>query len=520
MYQRQRYPAGEQNFQKIRETEKVYIDKTNLIYDIVNNYSYVFLSRPRRFGKSLLLSTLQAFFEGKKELFNDLSISKLEKDWKTYPVIHLELSRFNPNSEKSLESLIHRQFNEWEEIFEIKNNDYELSQRFENIIKRAKKQTGENVVILIDEYDNPLINTLHKPEIHEFNRELLKSIYSNLKALDGYIRFAMLTGVTRFSKMTIFSGLNNLTDITFHDKYSAICGFTEMEIKEKLWPGVIYLGENNGWTPEEAMQKLKEEYDGYHFSKKSPDIYNPYSVLRALEKEEIEAFWVDTATPEFLVRKLRETDEPLSEIFNESADSETLAEPDTAFSSPLALLFQTGYLTIKGYDPDNREYKLGVPNKEVHRGLFTSLLSYMLEKDRRRSKNDVREMEKFLKDGEPDKFLIKLQSFLAGVPNSIMPKYPEAYFEHALYIILQVMSVKSRVEVETSDGRIDLLVETEGYIYIVEIKLDGSSEKAIKQIEEKKYGLPYKTDGRKVFNIGVNFSSKTRNITDWIIKDK
>lgn len=514
---RQKYPKGNQDFQKIREGDFVYIDKTALIYDLVNYNNYVFLSRPRRFGKSLLLSTIQAYLEGKKELFVDLDIFKLEKEWKKYPVIHLELSRIDPNSESSLRDTLDQQFKEYEDLFKIMDINRDLSARFAKIILEAHKLSGERVVILIDEYDNPLINSLHDNALHEKSRSLLKSIYSNLKALDSHIKFAMMTGVSRFSKTSIFSGLNNLTDVTFYDDYSAICGFTEEEIRTNLEGGIRIMADKYDVTPAFILERLKREYDGYHFSKRCPDLYNPYSVLLALDKSEIEPFWVETATPEFLIEKLKSTDIPFVNLFNEMADVQTLAASDTNHSSPVALLFQTGYLTIKGYDETLQEYKLGLPNREVKKGLFGSLLSYLLEKDRRESKNKVRELADALESGDPERFLSLLRSFLASVPNSIMPKMPEAYFEHALYIIIQMMDLECRTEVDTSYGRIDLLIKTEKFIYIIEIKLDKSSSCALEQIEGKEYALPYKYEGIKIFNIGVNFSSKTRNITDWQI---
>ena len=513
----QRYPIGQQDFATIRKEGKVYVDKTDLIYNLIDRYNYVFLARPRRFGKSFLLSTIQAYMEGKKELFDGLAIANLEKDWISYPVLHLELSRIDSGSPASLTSLLNNQFKEWEKIYAIEETDFDLSQRFENIIKGAFRSTSQRVVILVDEYDNPLINTLHNRSIHDRNRELLKSIYSNFKALDGFIKFAMLSGVSRFSKTSIFSGVNNLTDISFYDRYASICGFTEEEIKKYLWPGVEILGREKKKSPEQALADLKASYDGYHFTENCVDIYNPYSLLRALDESKIKSYWFETATPGFLVEKLKESSIPFASLFNDIADSATLSEPDTYSSSPVALLYQTGYLTIKGYEKRYEEYRLGIPNMEVKKGLFEALLTFLLEQDKREARTRVSKMRESLEKGEPHVFLDHLRSFLAKVPNSIMPKMPEAYFEHALYILLQLIDVESEVEVSTSYGRIDLLITTEKYRYVIEIKLDKDSGTALSQIERKEYVLPYKFDERKVFNIGVNFSSKTRNITDWTI---
>lgn len=518
---KQHYPLGQQDFAGIRNEGKVYIDKTALIHNLVNGSSkYVFLSRPRRFGKSLLISTIQYFFEGRKELFKGLAIYELEKDWVKHPVLHLELSRINSVEPDSLISTIDQQFSIWEKKYDIISNNSSLSSRFADIIIHAYEKTQQPVVILIDEYDNPLINTINHQKLHDHNRELLKSIYSNLKALDRYIRFAMLTGVSRFSRTSVFSGLNNITDISFYDRFSSICGFTEDEIRSYLYPGIQKMSLYYECTPEEMIFKLKNEYDGYHFSKRCPDLYNPYSLLMALDKQEMGNFWVETATPEFLVRKLKASEQPFASIFNEYADTETLSETDNAFTSPVALLFQTGYLTIKSYDNILEAYKVGIPNREVRKGLFGYLMTHLLEKDRIQARTNVMTMAEDLTNGNPEKFFQRLESFLASVPYTVMPKMPELYFEHALYIILQMTGLETEAEVGTSNGRIDLIVKTEKFIYIMEFKLDKDSQIALNQIEEKEYSLPYKFDGRKIFKIGVNFSSKTRNITAWEIIGK
>lgn len=515
---RQKYPKGNQDFQKIREQGYVYIDKTRLIYDLVSNNDYVFLSRPRRFGKSLLLSTIKAYFEGRKELFLGLDIYDLEKEWVNYPVLNLELSRVEPNNPQSLRDALSDQFLRWENKYNCPSTVESFGTRFANIIRGAYTATDKRVVVLIDEYDNPFINAGSENQNCEENRELLKSVYANLKANDCYIRFAMLTGVSRFGKMSIFSGLNNITDITFYDRYSEICGFTQKEIKDNLWEGVERLALNYEMEPTEALEMLKDEYDGYHFSKKCVDLYIPYSLLLALDKEEIEPFWMETATPEFLVNRLKSSDITFVKLFNDYADQTSLAEVDTSFMSSVALLFQTGYLTIKGFDYQKREYKLGIPNREVRLGLFSTLLTHLLEKDRNEAKNKVIKMATELEKGNPNEFLSQLQTFLASVPYTVIPKFPELYFEHAIYIILQLMDLESYVEVETSFGRIDLLIKTQNYIYIIEIKVDKDGEKALTQINKKEYSLSYKYDNRKIFKIGVNFSTKTRNIKDWTIE--
>lgn len=512
------YPTGQQDFKKIREEGKVYVDKTGLIPSLINN-SHVFLSRPRRFGKSLLLSTLRYYFEGEKELFKGLEIYNIEKEWKKYPVLCLELSRLDSNNPDSLRSALDYQFSIWEKDLDLDPANYDYSQRFAQIIKKSWEVNHEKVVVLVDEYDNPLINSLHKDEMHESYKSLLKSIYSNLKSMDEYLRFVMLTGVTRFSKAGIFSGLNNLNDISFDEEFSTICGFTEVEIKKFLWLGVETLAEERNSTPEEAMQLLKMQYDGYHFSDNLIDTYNPFSLLNCLSKRKIANYWIDSGTPTFLVNKLKDSAESFQTLFNDEVDSMDLAAVDTAFTSPVALLYQTGYLTIKSYDKKTGLYRMGVPNKEVREGLFSVLLSQWIEKDRRQTIRTVDRMQQDFEDGNVEEFLEKLQVFFAGIPYKLTSKAPEIYFENNLYVIFQMMGHEVTAEDETSRGRIDLTVKTKDYIYVIEIKVDKSAREALEQIERKGYARKYTNDGRKVICIGINFSSEERNMTEWEIQE-
>ena len=514
-----KYPVGEQNFESIREEGKVYVDKTPLIYEMVNGAKYVFLTRPRRFGKSLLLSTLRAFYEGKKDLFKGLDIYEKEKVWDDYPVLQLSFALFNSEDGRSLDHILENHFREWENLYDIKERDLSFAERFKNIIKNAFLKTGKRAVILIDEYDHALVNVIHREEIYTRNRELLKSVYSNLKEMDGFIKFAFLTGVTRFSKAGIFSGLNNLTDITFEEKYSSICGFSEKEIRKYLWKGVEILGQKEEVSHEEALQLLKNDYDGYHFAKDLLDIYNPYSLLRALRASELENYWIDSGTPSFLIEKLKESSESFTELFNQEADTTDLTAVDSFFSSPAALLFQTGYLTIKDYDSATNLYKLGVPNKEVREGFFTVLLSNFVEKDRRKTLRVIQQLKNGLQDGNPQDFIERVQSFFEGISYKLMPKAPEIYFENNLFLIINLMGFEVKAEDETSNGRIDLSVFTDKFIYLFEIKKDKSPEEALAQIEKKNYALKYKFDNRKIFKIGVDFSSEKRNISSWIISE-
>lgn len=515
-----RYPKGEQHFPNIRKEGKVYVDKTALIYDLVNNEKYVFLSRPRRFGKSLLLSTIEAYFKGEKHLFDGLQIQFLEKNWEKFPVFHIRLANVDSNNPESLHNNIQLQISQWEKEFDVSPFSSDIASRFSNLIRQTFEKTFKPVVILVDEYDNPLINTLKSEhtETHEKNRELLKSVYSCFKDLDRYIRFGMLTGVSRFSKMSVFSGLNNLTDITFYDRYSSICGFTENEINSQLSEGVTLMADNNEWTYNRTLLELKKAYDGYHFSKKSEDIYNPYSIIRALDKTEIGDYWLETATPSFLAYKLQKSSLSFSKIFDTFAKEATLSESDTSFQSPVALLFQTGYLTIKDYESESKRYKIGIPNREVENGLFPYLLNSFTKLDSTHEDLLIEDMKHFLNEGNINEFLHLLHSFIAGIPTfSGQEKITEKYIEHTLYLIFRCLGFDIKSQVATSYSRMDLMLTTPGFYYIFELKLDGDAEKALRQIENKKYISPFIYDGRKIISVGLNFSSKTRNISEWKI---
>lgn len=511
-----KYPIGQQDFQKIREEGNLYVDKTSLIYHLVTRNNYIFLSRPRRFGKSLLLSTIQAYFEGKKHLFKGLEIEKLEKQWIPHPVIHLELSKIDSNDPTSLYQILEQQFRQWEKQYKIEKPLEALGPRFSDIIIAAYNSTGQRVVILIDEYDNPLINTIHLQDIYQKNQSLLKSIYSNLKHLDRYIRFGMLTGISRFTKMNIFSGLNNLNDISFESRYSEICGFTLQEIEKNFAQGLIRLGEEMELSYKDALKALKDWYDGYHFSENSTDIYNPFSLLNALDKSKIRPFWIETATPEFLVEKLKNSDENLSEIFNDSVEETELAIADTSFSSPVSLLYQTGYLTIKGYDKATLHYTLGIPNKEVSQGFLPAVLAGFIGKPQAKTNKEALIIKESLIKGDFNKFPEQLKIFLGSVPYSVIPHITEKYFQNTLYLLFKIMGLDVESEKQTSFGRSDIIVSTSNYIYIFELKVDGSAQEAICQIEEKEYALPYINSGKQIIKIGLNFSSETRNLSSWL----
>ena len=508
-----KYPVGVQSFEKLRQYSYLYIDKTDLIYDLVTSDNCIFLARPRRFGKSLLLSTIQAYFEGKKELFKGLAIEQLETDWIEHPVLMLSLAAYRPVN-GNLEGLLSFQFDEWEKKYNIQSNETELSLRFRQIIKSAYEATGTTVVILIDEYDNPIISTMHDMERSEDNRQLLKSIYVNIKDLDQYIRFTMLTGVSRFSKMTIFSGLNNLRDISFNRKYATICGITETELTTNFQQGIKELAGEYGTDAEGAVALLKANYDGYHFTADCPDLYNPFSLLWAFADSKIGSYWFQSGTPEFLVHRIQESGDFLPEMFDETVEERTLSASDISKTSPTALMYQTGYLTIKRAEGHDL-FRLGIPNLEVRRGLFENLAEYFFDKDDIKVTNNVRRVRNLLEEKKIDEAMERLQTFMAGIPYEMSQRATELHYENNLFIIFVLIGVDAKPEWHTSRGRIDLLLRMHNYIYIIELKLDGTPEEALAQIREKDYGRQFTDDPRPIVRLGVTFSTETSNIAAW-----
>ena len=508
-----KYPVGVQSFEKLREYSYLYIDKTDLIYDLVTSDNCIFLARPRRFGKSLLLSTIQAYFEGKKELFKGLAIEQLETDWIEHPVLMLSLAAYRPVN-GNLEGLLSFQFDEWEKKYNIQSNETELSLRFRQIIKSAYEATGTTVVILIDEYDNPIISTMHDMERSEDNRQLLKSIYVNIKDLDQYIRFTMLTGVSRFSKMTIFSGLNNLRDISFNRKYATICGITETELTANFQQGIKELAEEYGTDADGAVALLKANYNGYHFTADCPDLYNPFSLLWAFADSKIGSYWFQSGTPEFLVRRIQESGDFLPEMFDETVEERTLSASDISKTSPTALMYQTGYLTIKRAEGHDL-FRLGIPNLEVRRGLFENLAEYFFDKDDIKVTNNVRRVRNLLEEKKIDEAMERLQTFMAGIPYEMSQRATELHYENNLFIIFVLIGVDAKPEWHTSRGSIDLLLRMRNYIYIIELKLDGTPEEALAQIREIDYVRQFAGDPRPVVRLGVTFSTATRNIAAW-----
>ncbi len=511
------YPIGQQDFSVLREKGALYVDKTRYVEKIVkSNSRFYFLARPRRFGKSLFLSTLRYFFEGRRDLFKGLYIDSLDWEWDEYPVLRLDLNSSRYETQGMLYTVTESLFMEWEKKYEVDYKSNDLSQRLRAIIKAAHEKTGRKVVILVDEYDKPLVSNLNKDDNFEHYRTTLASIYSNFKSSAEHIQLVFLTGVSRFSKLSIFSDLNNIRDITFSDEFADICGITENELQENFKAGIRAIAEKKQISIEEVGELLKNNYDGYRFTIYGSDIYNPWSILNAMADRSISNYWNMTGKPTLIAEAIYNFDEDIESLLNTRCDESTLVGFDLRSSSPLAMLFQTGYLTIKDYDRETQLFTLGVPNREVADSLFKELLPYYVKVKRGDSETVVRNIVGNLLLGEPEKLIRNLDIFLAGIPYN-MKMQDENNLHTAIYILLKLIGIKVDTEVQTSDGRIDLLIKTSKFIYIIELKFDGSAEDAIAQIEEKQYDLPFRNDPRKIFKIGVNFSRKTRHLDKPII---
>lgn len=517
------YPIGIQNFEKIRKDGYLYIDKTAWVYQLANTGSYYFLSRPRRFGKSLLLSTIEAYLQGKKELFNGLAIEKLEKEWKAYPVLHLDLNARHYKDTDSLTSILNEYLERWEALYGNEKQGRGLEERFAYVIERAYKTTGQRVVILIDEYDKPMLQALHDDELQEQLRNMLKPFYGVLKTMDGYIKLAFLTGVTKFGKVSVFSDLNNLMDISMDNRYVEICGITEKEIHTYMEDSLHELAEAQGINNEETCRKLKERYDGYHFTEDSIGIYNPFSLLNTFAKKKFGDYWFETGTPSYLVELLKHTHYDLYEMANTETDADVLNSIDAASRNPIPVIYQSGYLTIKDYDAEFGIYKLGFPNLEVEEGFVKYLLPFYANVSAAKTPFEIGQFVREIRTGNYDAFFKRLQSFFADTPYEVITgqkpeRDTELHYQNVLFIVFKLVGLYTKVEYHTANGRIDLVLQTERYIYLMEFKLNGTAEEALQQINEKQYALPFYNDNRKLFKIGVNFSSETRNIERWIVE--
>ena len=514
----QKLPIGIQNFEKLRTDGYLYIDKTALIFKMVTSGCYYFLSRPRRFGKSLLLSTIEAYFQGKRELFDGLAIVELESDWIEYPILHLDLNTRNYSVKESLDAELNKHLELWESKYGDAFRDRSLEERFTQVIRLAYEKTGRQVVILVDEYDKPLLQAIGNTELQDAYRATLKGFYGALKSMDGCIRFAFLTGVTKFGKVSVFSDLNNLEDLSMLPQYYNICGITEQELRTNFKVEVAELADKLGKSVEETLIALRENYDGYHFCEEElPGVYNPFSLLNALKNQKIDYYWFETGTPTYLMELLKQHHYVLPDLEREEPDADTLNSVDIASTNPIPVIYQSGYLTIKGYDPDFGLYRLGFPNKEVKQGFLKYLMPYYANTVQGKSSFEISRFVRSLREGDIEGFMERLQSFLSACPYELEPEQ-ERHFQSVMFILTALCGYHVQIEEHTNKGRMDMTVQTKDYVYIFEFKFNKSAQEALAQIDEKGYAERFQSDERTLMKIGVNYSTAERNINEWEIK--
>ena len=513
-----KYPVGIQTFSKIREKGYLYIDKTQYIADFrEKQMSYVFLSRPRRFGKSLFASTLQAYFEGRKELFEGLAIADYEKEWVKHPVLHFDLSGAKHMGVEQLERYLADMLEEQETLWGYKTHQVDANLRLKDLVKKAYEQTGEKVVVIIDEYDAPLLDVVHEKENLQLLRRIMQNFYSPLKMLDPYLEFCFITGITKFSQLSIFSELNNLDNISMFDQYSAICGISMTELTTQMKLDVEALGEALGMTYEECLKELTRFYDGYHFSKKSEDVFNPFSLVKALNACDIAPYWFGSGTPSFLLKLLDKYHVNLASLEGQEAVLNSFDQSTEEMTDALPLLYQSGYLTIKKYDPMFREYTLGIPNKEVRDGLLNSLIPHYVNP--RRSDNDAFLLGfcKAVYRNDIEAALEHMRTYMATIPYDL-ENHSEKHYQTIFYLMFSFLNIYIRTEVKSAIGRADAVMHMPDTIYVFELKVDKSAEEALAQIDEKGYMLPYHAEGKRLVKVGISFDSTQRTISDWKIK--
>ena len=511
------YPIGIQTFSKIREGNYLYVDKTEYVYRMTHSASsYMFLSRPRRFGKSLLTSTLRSYFSGRKELFHGLAMEKLEKEWVEYPVLHFDMSTAkHADSEQLLQELNLKLYG-YEQIYGRLEEEVNPNQRLMGLIKRAYEQTGKKVVVLIDEYDAPLLDVVHERENLDVLRNIMRNFYSPLKACDPYLRYVFLTGITKFSQLSIFSELNNIKNISMDESYAAICGISEDEIRLQMKDDLEGLAKKLGITPEEALMKLKENYDGYHFTSPSPDIYNPFSLLNAFADGKFGSYWFGSGTPTYLVKMLNKFGVKPSEIGRRQLKSSVFDAPTETMTDAVPLLYQSGYITIKDYNKMLDLYTLDIPNKEVRLGLMEGLLPYYVNNKTPEATTMVAYLFYDIQNGDMDAALHRLQEFLSTIPYCDNTRF-EGHYQQVFYIIFSLLGYYVDVEVRTPRGRVDIVLRTKTTLYVMELKLDKSAGEAMEQIDLKNYPERFALCGLPVVKVAVSFDSERCTIGDWRI---
>ena len=511
-------PIGIQTFEKLRKEGYLYVDKTALVWQMVSTSTPYFLSRPRRFGKSLLLSTFEAYFEGKKELFKGLAIEDLEKEWVTYPVLHLDLNARKYETPFDLVAMLNQHLEKWELLYGNEKQERSPEERFAYVIERASILTGRNVVVLIDEYDKPLLQAMQNEALLDEYRTTLKAFYGVLKSSDRHLRFAFLTGVTKFAQVSVFSDLNQLQDISLWYDYATVCGITRDELISTFHPELEVLGRANDTTYEETVDEMTRMYDGYHFHPAGEGVFNPFSVLNALKAKEFNDYWFQTGTPTFLVELLKKSDYDLRILIDGvEASSTAFTEYRVEARNPIPLIYQSGYLTIKEYDKRFKMYRLAFPNDEVKYGFMNFILPFYTPIQDGERRFYIGKFIKELQAGDVAAFLTRLQSFFADFPYELNEN-KERHYQVVFYLVFKLMGQFTEAEVRSGRGRADAVVKTPDQIYVFEFKLNGTAEQALQQIDDRGYLIPYLADGREIVKVGVEFSAETRNISRWLVE--
>lgn len=519
MDRQRRYPIGIQTFSEIVENGYVYIDKTPYIYRLAHSSAkFFFLSRPRRFGKSLLTSTLHSYFAGQRELFKGLAIEGMETEWTQHPVLHFDMSGAKHMGKDELERYLDFILRQQEQRFNISNPPQDANNRLSNLIIEARRQTGQQAVVLIDEYDAPLLDVVHEDSRLPELRRVMRNFYSPLKLNEPNLRLVFLTGITRFAQLSIFSELNNITNISMREEYAAICGITHEEMLTQMAEDIDHLAGKLGKSREETIAALRRQYDGYHFTWPSPDIYNPFSLLNSFEEGKLNSYWFGSGTPTYLIEMMRKFKVQPTQIGPMEAEATDFDAPTETMTSLTPLLYQSGYITIKGYDAMFGIYSLDIPNYEVEIGLMRSLIPYYIMADTQRVNSTIANMARALYNNDTNGLLRLLQSFLATVPYTNNTHY-EGHYQQVLYIVFSLLGAWADVEIHTPTGRVDVAMEMNNHLYIFELKVDGSAEDALKQIDLKGYSSRFALSNLPTTRVGVSFDSKARTISDWKIAE-
>ena len=518
MAQARKYPIGIQTFSEIRERNYLYIDKTQYLVDFIDKgYKYVFLSRPRRFGKSLFASMIHAYYEGRKDLFEGLTMGEYEKDWVKHPVLHFDMSAAKHMDKDMLERYLADMLTDQEAVFGYKSEKQDPNIRLKDLVVTANRLTGRKVALIIDEYDAPLLDVVHEELNLVALRRAMQNFYSPIKSLDPYLEFVFLTGITKFAQLSIFSELNNLFNISMYDKYSAICGISSEELHTQMLPDVERLAEHLHLSVDETFERLKRKYDGYHFSKNSEDVYNPFSLIKALASGDISDYWFDSGTPTYIIKLLQKYNVGLRDLTGQDAGVSDFDVSPEDMTTALPLLYQSGYLTIKHYDPMIDLYTLGYPNEEVRTGMVRSLAANYLTPAEGTNSSFVIKFVKAVIADDMEQALTLMRAYLAGVSYRLSNK-TERDVQTIFYLVFSLIGSFIKVEEESAHGRADVVITLPSVVYVMELKFDGSADAALRQIDEKGYLVPYTADGKRLVKVGVNYSSEERTITEWRIE--